>query len=98
MLVDERLAERSARLGTYLMDRLRDLDSPHVAEIRGVGLLVGIEIRGSSGPARPFCEALMARGMLCTETHQQVIRLAPPLVIDEREIDWATEQLRAVLA
>lgn len=98
VLVDERLAERSARLGRYLMDRLRDLDSPHVAEIRGVGLLVGIEIEGSSGPARPFCEALMARGMLCKETHQQVIRLAPPLVIDEREIDWATEQLRAVLA
>ena len=98
VLVDERLAERSARLGNYLMDRLRDLDSPHVAEIRGVGLLVGIEIRGASGPARPFCEALMARGMLCKETHQQVIRLAPPLVIDESEIDWATEQLRAVLA
>jgi ornithine--oxo-acid transaminase len=98
VLVEERLAERSARLGGYLMDRLRDLDSPHVAEIRGVGLLVGIEIKGSSGPARPFCEALMARGMLCKETHQQVIRLAPPLVIDESEIDWATEQLRAVLA
>jgi ornithine--oxo-acid transaminase len=98
VLVDEQLAERSARLGRYLMDRLRDLDSPHIAEIRGVGLLVGIEIRGSSGPARPFCEALMARGMLCKETHQQVIRLAPPLVIDESEIDWATEQLRAVLA
>jgi ornithine--oxo-acid transaminase len=98
VLVEERLAERSARLGGYLMDRLRDLDSPHVAEIRGVGLLVGIEIKGSSGPARPFCEALMARGMLCKETHQQVIRLAPPLVIDEKEIDWATEHLRAVLA
>jgi len=98
VLVEERLAERSARLGGYLMDRLRDLDSPHVAEIRGVGLLVGIEIKGSSGPARPFCEALMARGMLCKETHQQVIRLAPPLVIDESEIDWATEQLRSVLA
>ena len=98
VLVEERLAERSARLGRYLMDRLRDLDSPHVEEIRGVGLLVGIEIKGASGPARPFCEALMARGMLCKETHQQVIRLAPPLVIDEREIDWATEQLRAVLA
>jgi ornithine--oxo-acid transaminase len=98
VLVEERLAERSARLGRYLMDRLRDLDSPHVEEIRGMGLLVGIEIRASSGPARPFCEALMARGMLCKETHQQVIRLAPPLVIDERDLDWATEQLRAVLA
>jgi ornithine--oxo-acid transaminase len=98
VLVDERLAERSARLGRYLMDRLRDLDSPHVEQIRGVGLLVGIEIRGASGPARPFCEALMARGMLCKETHQQVIRLAPPLVIEESELDWATEQLRAVLA
>jgi ornithine--oxo-acid transaminase len=98
VLVEERLAERSARLGRYLMDRLRDLDSPHVEQIRGVGLLVGIEIRGASGPARPFCEALMARGMLCKETHQQVIRLAPPLVIEESEIDWATEQLRAVLA
>lgn len=97
VLVEERLPERSARLGRYLMDRLRDLDSPHVAEIRGMGLLVAIEIRGASGPARPFCEALMARGMLCKETHQQVIRLAPPLVIDEKDIDWAVEQLALVL-
>jgi ornithine--oxo-acid transaminase len=98
VLVDEKLDERSARLGRYLMDRLRDLDSPHVEEIRGMGLLVGIEVRASSGPARPFCEALMARGMLCKETHERVIRLAPPLVIEEQELDWATDQLRAVLA
>ncbi len=98
VLVEEKLPERSARLGAHLMNRLRELDSPHVEDVRGMGLLVGIEIRAKSGPARPFCEALMARGMLCKETHEQVIRLAPPLVIDERELDWATEQLRAVLA
>ena len=80
------------------MDNLRNLNSPHVAEIRGAGLLIGIDIKESSGPARPFCEALMARGMLCKETHHQVIRLAPPLNIEEADLEWAVEQLGAVLA
>ncbi len=98
VLLDEELVERADRLGTHLMDSLRNLNSPHVAEVRGAGLLVGIEIKQSSGPARPYCEALMERGMLCKETHHQVIRLAPPLTIEEADLDWAVEQLAAVLA
>lgn len=98
VLIDERLPERADRLGRLLMQRLRGIDSPHVAEVRGRGLLVGIEIKKSSGPARPFCERLMEKGLLCKETHEQVIRLAPPLTISEGELDWAVEQLAAVLA
>jgi ornithine--oxo-acid transaminase len=98
VLIDEGLAERAARLGEQLMQNLRALNSPHVAEIRGAGLLVGIDIKESSGPARPFCEALMARGILAKETHHQVIRLAPPLNIEESDLDWAVEQLAEVLA
>jgi ornithine--oxo-acid transaminase len=97
VLTDEHLAARAAELGGYLMGQLREINSPHVREIRGAGLLVGIDIRAESGKARPFCERLMERGVLCKETHDQVIRLAPPLVIERDEIDWAVEQLRAVL-
>ncbi len=97
VLIDEGLVERAQRLGAYLMGALRELGSPHVAEVRGRGLLIGVEIKASSGPARPFCEALMGRGLLCKETHHQVIRFAPPLTITEEELDWAIEQVRAVL-
>ena len=97
VLVDEQLVSRAQELGTYLMAGLRGLGSPHIAAVRGRGLLVGVEIKESSGPARPFCERLMARGLLCKETHGQVIRLAPPLVIERDELDWAIEQIAAVL-
>ncbi len=98
VLLDEELVERAERLGNSLMERLRNLNSPHIREVRGAGLLVGVDIKESSGPARPFCEALMERGMLCKETHHQVIRLAPPLNIEEADLDWAVEQLAEVLA
>jgi len=94
---DEGLVERTQRLGDSMVDRLRQIDSPHVAEVRGRGLLIGIDIKASSGPARPFCEALMELGILCKETHEQVIRLAPPLTIEENDIDWALVQLTEVL-
>jgi ornithine--oxo-acid transaminase len=97
VLVDEHLVERSAVQGGYLLDSLATLDSPHVREIRGRGLFVGIELKPEAGGARRFCEALAGRGVLCKETHQHVIRLAPPLIIDRPELDWAVEQLRAVL-
>lgn len=97
VLVDEDLASRADCYGTWLMDQLRALNSPHVREVRGRGLLIGVEIHPSSGPARPFCEALMARGVLCKETHQQVIRFAPPLVVSQEDLAWAVEQVRAVL-
>ncbi|MCL6565532.1 MAG: ornithine--oxo-acid transaminase [Acidobacteriia bacterium] len=97
VLVEEKLPERAAEMGAYFLDGLRKLSSPHVKEIRGRGLLIGLEIKAESGPARPFCERLMEQGVLCKETHQQVIRLAPPLVIRREEIDWALERIARVL-
>ncbi|HEY4491574.1 MAG TPA: ornithine--oxo-acid transaminase, partial [Acidobacteriota bacterium] len=97
VLVEEKLVQRSAELGQYLLDRVRDIKSPHIHNVRGRGLFVGIELKPEAGGARRFCEALQKRGMLCKETHQHVIRLAPPLVISRQEIDWACEQLKAVL-
>jgi len=97
VLVDEELPARAAELGGYLMGRLEELRSPHVQEVRGAGLLIGVEIRASSGPARPMCLELMERGVLCKDTHGQVIRFAPPLVIDRAAIDWALDQVAEVL-
>lgn len=95
VLQDERLVERSARLGTYFMNKLQTIKGSHIQEIRGRGLLIGIELKGD---ARPYCERLMAEGVLCKETHDSVIRLAPPLIVSEEEIDWAFERLARVLS
>ncbi len=97
VIEEEHLVERSQEMGTYFMKRLEELNSSHVKEIRGRGLLIGIELKREAGGARKFCEALMSRGLLCKETHDHVIRLAPPLVIKKEEIDWAVEQVKAVL-
>jgi ornithine--oxo-acid transaminase len=97
-LVDEGMVANSARLGDYFLARLREIDSPWVKEVRGKGLWIGIELRPEAGGARRFCEALMHEGLLCKETHDHVIRIAPPLVIDRAGIDWALERLRKVLA
>ena len=97
VLLDEKLPERAAELGEYFISRLRSIDSRHVKEVRGKGLLIGLEIDEASGVARPFCEALSQRGILAKETHQQTIRFAPPLVITREEVDWAVEQIQAVL-
>lgn len=97
VIVDEGLVERSAELGAWFMDELRAIDSPHVLEVRGKGLMIGVEIRAESGTARPFCEALQARGILAKETHHQVIRFAPPLVISKEDLTWALGQVRDVL-
>ena len=94
VLVEEKLIERSAELGAYLLEKLQALRSPHVKEIRGKGLWIGIEL---NKPARPFCEALKELGILCKETHDVVIRIAPPLVITRDEIDWAVERIAKVL-
>jgi ornithine--oxo-acid transaminase len=98
LLVEERLSERSAELGDYLISELRRIDSPLIREIRGRGLFIGVEIDASLGSARAVCEALMARGLLSKETHETVVRLAPPLVIDKQQIDWALQQIREVLS
>ena len=97
ILKEENLVERSAQMGEYLMNKLRTLKSGYIKEIRGRGLLIGIELHAAAGGARRFCEALMHRGVLCKETHEHVIRLAPPLVITEKEIDWAFSRLKKVL-
>ncbi|MBM3314337.1 ornithine--oxo-acid transaminase [candidate division WOR-3 bacterium] len=97
VVLEEKLAENSFRMGEYLRAGIAKLDSPHVAEIRGRGLLIGVEIRRASGPARPFCEKLMELGILAKETHGSVIRFAPPLVITEAELGWALERIARVL-
>ena len=97
VLVQEGLVESSARLGELMLDRLRGLASPHVAEVRGRGLWIGIVLHPAAGGARRFCEALKEEGLLCKETHENVIRIAPPLVITEQEIEWALERIERVL-
>lgn len=97
VITDENLVKRSAELGAYFLSRLRDIQSPHIKELRGRGLFIGIELKPEAGGARKFCEALKVRGMLCKETHEHVIRIAPPLVIKKEEIDWAVDQVKAVL-
>jgi ornithine--oxo-acid transaminase len=98
VLVEERLAERAAELGAHLADRLAALRSPFVREVRCVGLWAGVELQPSAGGARSFCNALKNRGLLCKETHAHTIRLAPPLVVTREQLDWAVEQVAAVLA
>jgi ornithine--oxo-acid transaminase len=97
VIVHEHLAERAAEQGAYLFARLRELDAACIADIRGRGLLVGIEITAAAGPARGYCERLAERGVLAKDTHEQVIRLAPPLTVERRELDWLVEQVRAIL-
>jgi ornithine--oxo-acid transaminase len=97
VVVEEKLAERAERLGTWLMEQIQEMNSPHVSDVRGAGLLIGVEIKAESGPARSFCESLMEKGLLCKETHKQVIRLAPPLTIEQDDLDWALSRLKEAL-
>ena len=94
VIMDDNLTGRSAELGTYLVDKLRTIQNARIKEIRGKGLFIGIELNEK---ARPFCEALKQEGLLCKETHENVIRLAPPLVISKEEIDWAFDKVKKVL-
>ncbi len=94
VLVEEKLVERSAEVGTYFLTLLEKLNSPNIKEVRGIGLWIGIELRV---PARPYCEALKREGVLCKETHDRVIRIAPPLTILGEEVDWAFARIRRVV-
>jgi ornithine--oxo-acid transaminase len=94
VLIEENLVERSAELGAYFLGLLQTLRSPNLKEVRGKGLWIGIEL---TGPARPYCEALKEVGILCKETHDHVIRIAPPLVITREEIDWAFQRIEKVI-
>jgi ornithine--oxo-acid transaminase len=95
ILEEEQLAARSERLGKRLLDRLKQIRHPHIKELRGRGLLIGMEL---TVQARPYCERLAERSLLCKETHDFVVRFSPPLVIEEREVDWIAEQVEAVFA
>lgn len=97
VIVEEKLVENAATLGEYFQERLAEIPSPHVKEVRGKGLLIGVELKPDAGGARRFCEALQMKGILCKETHDHVIRFAPPLVIDQATIDWALGPITDVL-
>jgi ornithine--oxo-acid transaminase len=94
VLIEEKMVERSAELGAYFLTLLHTLRSPDLKEVRGRGLWIAIEL---NSPARPYCEALKEEGILCKETHDRVIRIAPPLVITREEIDWAFERIAKVI-
>ena len=94
VLIEEDLVERSSQLGAYFLGLLQTLTSPDVKEVRGRGLWIGIEL---NSPARPYCEALKDAGILCKETHDRVIRIAPPLVITRQEIDWAFHRIERII-
>jgi ornithine--oxo-acid transaminase len=97
VLMDEQLVEHSSELGAYLLQRIRNIKSPHIKEVRGLGLWVGIELNPKAGSARSFCDALQREGLLCKETHTHTLRLAPPLVITQDQLDWAVGKLQRVL-
>jgi ornithine--oxo-acid transaminase len=94
---DENLVENAAQMGEYFIEQLAEIPSPHIKEVRGKGLLIGVELKPEAGGARRFCEALKNRGVLAKETHQHVIRFAPPLIINREQIDWALPAIREVL-
>jgi len=97
VLVEEGMIENSASMGDYFLRELKKIKSPQVKEVRGRGLMIGVELLREAGGARPYCEKLMSLGILCKETHDHVIRFAPPLVITQDEIDWALERIEKVL-
>lgn len=97
VIQDENLVENAAKMGEYFMDQLMEIPSRHVKEVRGKGLLIGIELKPEARGARRFCETLQQKGILAKETHQHVIRFAPPLIIDEETIDWALPHIRSTL-
>jgi ornithine--oxo-acid transaminase len=97
VLIDESLFERSVELGDYFKGRLQRIESDRIKDVRGRGLFIGVELKPEAGGARRYCEALKERGLLCKETHQHVIRFAPPLVVKKEELDWALGHIEDVL-
>jgi ornithine--oxo-acid transaminase len=97
VIEEENLPERAFTLGNYFMDQLSEIPSPHIKEVRGRGLLIGVELKPEAGGARRFCEALQDEGILAKETHENVIRFAPPLIIEKETLDWALPKIAKVL-
>ncbi|HAQ07255.1 MAG TPA: ornithine--oxo-acid transaminase [Bacillus bacterium] len=95
VLIDEKLADRSLELGEYFIKKLKEINNPMIKDVRGRGLFIGVEL---TEPARKYCEELKEEGLLCKETHDTVIRFAPPLVISQEELDWAIERIHKVLS
>jgi ornithine--oxo-acid transaminase len=95
VMEEEKLAERSLELGNYFLEQLKKIDNPIIKEVRGRGLFIGVELNGK---ARPYCEQLKEKGLLCKETHETTIRFAPPLTITKEELDWAIERIQQVFA
>ena len=96
VLTEEKLVENSAELGNYFLEKLKTLKSKHIKDVKGKGLLIGIELKQEAGGARRFCEDLKEEGLLCKETHEHVIRFAPPLIIKRDDLDWAFEKVNQV--
>lgn len=97
VIKEEKLIENASIMGEYLQDQLAEIPSPYVKEVRGKGLLIGVELNSKAGGARRFCEALAQRGVLVKETHENVIRFAPPLIVDSETLDWALIHIREIL-
>ncbi|MGI0479697.1 ornithine--oxo-acid transaminase [Geminocystis sp. CENA526] len=97
VIIEENLPERASQLGAYFLSQLQTIPSPYIQEVRGRGLLIGLELKPSAGGARRFCKALMGLGILAKETRENIIRFAPPLVISRSEIDWALQRIEQVL-
>jgi len=97
VITEEGMIENAAEMGTYFQSLLRDIKSPYIKEVRGKGLMIGVELYPDAGGARGFCEKIKDRGLLCKETHVHTIRFMPPLIITREEIDWAMERIEAVL-
>src|SRR5210317_519691 len=98
VIIEENMIDNSRKMGEYFLSQLKTIQSPFIKEIRGKGLLIGVELLPEAGGARRFCEKLMKKGLLCKETHEHIIRFAPPLVITREEIDWAMERIEPVLS
>jgi ornithine--oxo-acid transaminase len=97
VLVEEGMIDNAAEMGTYFQDQLAEINSPNIKEVRGKGLLIGVELKPEAGDARHFCEALVQNGVLSKDTHGHTLRFAPPLIITKDDIDWALERIRPVL-
>jgi len=97
VLVEEGLIENAAEMGAYFLEKLKQLGNPMIEEVRGIGLLIAIEFKPEAGGARQYCEQLKDKGILCKETHDNIVRFAPPLVITKDEVDWAMERISEVV-
>ena len=99
VLVEENMIENAQKMGDYFLAELKHIQSPVIKEVRGIGLMIAIELKGGTlGGARAICESLMRMGILCKETHTHIIRFAPPLVIQKEDIDWAVDKIKTAFA